>query len=90
MRHHILLSRHHVETTLYRFKQGSKEIGFTGSATFEFARSSEYLKKHDPALEALLRDQQVWFARTMALMADFAYYGGVGRKTTTGMGLIRA
>ncbi len=89
VRHHILLSRHDIESTLYRFKQGGKEVGFTGSAAFEFIIRSEHLQKQDPSLERLLQREYIWFARTMMLLTDFAYYSGIGRKTTSGMGLIR-
>jgi CRISPR-associated endoribonuclease Cas6 len=86
--HHLLLSRHKIETVLYRGKQGGKEIGFVGQATYDLTRKSEHLEKHDPQTEALLRKEYVWMARTINLLCDFAVFSGVGRKTTTGMGMI--
>jgi len=86
--HHLLLSRHDVRTEMIRGKQGGKEIGFIGTATYELIRKSDHLTKHDPELEAFIQAEHVWFARTLGLLADFAFYSGVGRKTTTGMGMV--
>ncbi len=74
---------------LIRGKQGGKEVGFVGSVGYELARTSAHLRDHDPELEALLQQEAVWFARTLGLLAEFAFYSGVGRKTTTGMGLVK-
>lgn len=87
--HHVLLSRHEVHTTLIRGKQGGKEIGFVGSAGYELARRSDHLLHHAPELENLLQQEGIWFARTLGLLAEFAFYSGVGRKTTTGMGIVK-
>lgn len=88
--HHVLISQHHIRTQLVRGKQGGKEIGFVGEVVYELARTSDYLQKNDPSLEALLKQEHLWFARTIDLLADFAVYSGVGRKTTTGMGMVKS
>lgn len=88
IQHHILISQHHIRTQLVRGKQGGKEIGFVGNVVYELAQKSEYLHKQDPQLEAFLRDEHIWFARTLDLLADFALYSSIGRKTTTGMGMV--
>jgi CRISPR-associated endoribonuclease Cas6 len=85
---HIVISQHRIQTALIRGKNGGKEISFLGDVTYELLPKSEYLAKHDPALENLLQAERVWFARTMSLLAEFAFYSGVGRKTTIGMGLV--
>lgn len=87
--HHVLLSRHNIQTALYRFKDGGKEVGFAGEATFELARTSAHLLKHNPVLERLLQAEYPWFCRTLGLLADYARFSGVGRKTTAGMGMMR-
>ncbi|NUQ04761.1 MAG: CRISPR system precrRNA processing endoribonuclease RAMP protein Cas6 [Anaerolineae bacterium] len=85
--HHIVISGYRLETATYKGKQGSTEAGFVGEAAFDLLRASDHLKKHQPELEALLRRDFVWFARTVSLLVDFAYYSGIGRKTTNGMGM---
>ena len=87
IQHHVLISQHNIRTQLVRGKQGGKEIGFVGDVVYELAHKSDYLHNHNPSLEALLRDEHIWFARTLDLLADFAVYSGIGRKTTTGMGM---
>ena len=87
--HHVVISSYRTETALYKGKKGVTELGFTGEVTFEVLPRSEFLRKREPTLEAALRREGIWFARTVNLLADFAYYSGVGRKTTNGMGMIR-
>lgn len=89
IQHHIMLSQHNIQTALYRGKQGGKEVGFIGQVSFELLRESEHLAKHDPALEKLLSTEYTWMARTINLLTAFALYSAVGRKTTTGMGMVR-
>lgn len=86
---HVLLTQYSTRTGLVRGKAGSKEVGFTGLARFEFLHASEHLEKHAPELETLLRTQSKWFARTMGLLSKFAFYSGIGRRTTTGLGSVR-
>jgi len=85
--HHVVIGGYQTQTALYKGKNGSQEIGFTGEVSFELLKTSEFLQKREPALEKVLRRDYVWFARTVNLLADFAYYSGVGRKTTNGMGM---
>jgi len=85
--HHVMISQHDMKTAMLRGKQGGKEIGFTGRITYEFAPKSDHLLKHNPELEEHLQREYAWFARTLGLLADFAFYSSIGRKTTTGMGL---
>jgi CRISPR-associated endoribonuclease Cas6 len=87
--HHLLIQQYQLQTDLVRGKQGSKEIGFYGQVTYAITRKSDYLAKNQPEMEALLQREHRWLARTVALLAEFAFYSGVGRKTTTGMGMTR-
>lgn len=89
IRTHVVVSRFDARTAIYQFKQGGKEIGFTGAVTFELLPKSDYLLKQDRDVELLLRRNAMWFARAMHLFAEFAHFSGVGRKTTTGMGMAR-
>lgn len=86
--HHVLLSRHRIETALYRGKQGGKEIGFVGEATFDLVKKSSHLGTQEPETEGLLQQEYLWMARTINLLADFARFSGIGRKTTSGMGMV--
>lgn len=87
--HHLLISRHAIKTELMRGKQGGKEIGFVGEVCYEISRKSSHLAKQDPELETLLQSEYRWFARTIGMLADFAVFSGVGRKTTTGLGMAK-
>lgn len=87
--HHVVICQHALQTALIRGKQSSKEIGFTGQVTFELLPESEHLQKHNPDLEAHIQREYRWFALTLALQSDFAFYSSIGRKTTTGMGMAR-
>jgi len=89
IKYHTALSSYEAKTALYRFNQGGKEIGFVGQATFELIPKIPYLAKQKPVLEAELRRNHQWYSRTLHLLNDFAYYSGVGRKTTVGMGMVR-
>jgi CRISPR/Cas system endoribonuclease Cas6 (RAMP superfamily) len=64
-------------------------MGFTGQVTYELLPESDHLQKHNPDLEAVIQANYRWFALTLALLADFAFYSSIGRKTTTGMGMAR-
>lgn len=87
--HCIHLSRHDIQTVLYHGKQGGKQIGFVGRTTFELVRRNPQLQRSDEALAALLEREYIWMARLVNLLADFAFYSGIGLKTTTGMGMVR-
>lgn len=89
IQYHIVISRFNLSSTLYRFKNGGKEVGFIGDVTYDLLHRSEYLEKHEPNLEAALKQDYLWFARTINLLADFATFSSVGRKTTWGMGMVR-
>jgi CRISPR/Cas system endoribonuclease Cas6 (RAMP superfamily) len=70
----VMVSRHRIETSILNFKQGSRQIGFVGEVLFGVQRGLI-----PPEAQAGL-----------GLLAAFAFYSGVGIKTTTGMGMARA
>jgi CRISPR-associated endoribonuclease Cas6 len=88
--HHLNIGSYQTETAHYKGKHGVTEVGFTGTVTFDVLRASEHLHKREPEIERALRRDYIWCARTVNLLADFAYYSGVGRKTTNGMGMVRS
>lgn len=88
IRYHILLSQHEVRSVLYRYKNGGKEVGFTGWAQFDLTHGCEYLTRQQPDLEAALRREYIWLARMIGLLADFARFSGLGLKTANGMGMV--
>lgn len=84
----VALSRHDIASTSLSFKRGSKQVGFVGEATFAIMRSSNNLKRADPALADHLTAQHANLSRAVGMLAAFAFYGGVGIKTTQGMGMV--
>lgn len=89
LQYHLFVSRFDARTELYVFKDGGKEVGFIGDVNFEIVRRSDALGRSSVEAERLIQQHYIWFARTVNLLADFAYYSGVGRKTTWGMGMVR-
>jgi transposase len=87
--YYVLLNEHDIETHILNVKDGGTEIGFTGYATFALSKSNKQTKKFAPDLARTLRQEYDWYARMIHLLADFAFYSSVGRKTTTGMGGVR-
>lgn len=88
-RYHIMLHSHTTRTETVRVKDGGKEIGFVGTAVYEFTRKNEALARHDPALQAAVQADYPNLCRLASMLADYALFAGVGRKTTTGMGMAR-
>jgi CRISPR-associated endoribonuclease Cas6 len=86
--HHIDILEYKIEAQAYGYK-GEAETGFRGEVLYHFNRKSEYLAEKWPELEKRIQRDYIWYLRWMGLLADFAAYSGVGRKTTTGMGLTR-
>ncbi len=84
----VMLSRHEVESRVPPFKNGSRQVGFTGQATFTIARKNDGLRKYDKALAQTLEGRDD-LARVLGMLADFAFYSGVGIKTSQGMGMVR-
>lgn len=87
--HFLMLSRYDLETKMLTFKNGGKQVGFIGTATYEIAKRNQRLERVDAELNALLLDNHYMLGQIINLLTDFAYYSGVGIKTSTGMGMVR-
>jgi CRISPR-associated endoribonuclease Cas6 len=85
----VVLSRYRAETRILSFKGGSKQVGFVGQATFHIVTRNTQFERTDPDLDASLAADHDDLARALGLLAEFAFYCGVGIKTTTGMGMVR-
>ena len=86
--HYVMLSRYELGTEILSFKQGSKQIGFTGAATYQIARRNHHLERQQPEREAALQTERERLTRMVGLLLDFGVYSGVGIKTTAGMGMM--
>jgi len=88
-RYHIMINKQATQTDTVRVKDGGKEIGFTGMAVYEFKPKNDALERENPALEAEIQADYPNLCRVASMLADYAQFAGVGRKTTTGMGMTR-
>jgi|GEM_PF-1636490 len=87
--YHINLVEQDIKTHALRFKDGGKESGFTGEALFEFKPQNAVLARENAALEADIQKDFDNLCRLTAMLADYASYAGIGRKTTSGLGMSR-
>lgn len=87
--HHISLVEQDIKPYPIRFKDGGKDSGFIGEALYEFRPKSDALERENKALEAEVRKDYDNLCRLAAMLADYALYAGVGRKTTSGLGMCR-
>ena len=85
----VMLSRFRGETEMLAFKQGSKQVGFTGEVQFTIATKNEALARSEPDLNAFLSVQHSQFHRIASMLIAFSFYSGIGIKTTSGMGMVR-
>jgi CRISPR-associated endoribonuclease Cas6 len=88
--HHMVISQYDLKSQSVVGKQGGKEVGFVGSVRYTLTQESDYLQRHDPDTENHLQATYPSLARVVMLLAEFAFYSAVGRKTTTGMGMARS
>jgi CRISPR-associated endoribonuclease Cas6 len=86
--YYVMLTQHEICTRIMRFKKRQPEVGFTGNVSYEIRRYSSYLQKQDSTLADRLENQYDDLSHWVGLLADFAFYGGVGSKTTQGMGMV--
>jgi len=97
--YYVALSRQNTQTAIVRLKRNG-EIGFTGRAMFTIKTSNEKFNKRDAGKltddELALRDllqscpeeiEKLIYA--IGVLSSFAFYSGVGAKTTQGMGMVR-
>ncbi|MCU0464709.1 MAG: CRISPR system precrRNA processing endoribonuclease RAMP protein Cas6 [Anaerolineae bacterium] len=87
--YHIVLESKVGQTEEYRIKDGGKEIGFVGEAHYAFNAVSAHLARTNPKLEAEIRDDFPNLCRVAAMLAEYARFAGIGRRTGAGMGMAR-
>lgn len=87
---YVLVSRFDIETTICNIKNGGRIVGFEGPVSFSFNKVNKSLLHKDEDLANMVHGSLPELKRTLAVLADFAFYTGVGRKTTTGMGMVRS
>ncbi len=79
-----------IQTYSVTLSDGSQHSGFTGEVDFSIVPSNPGLKKRDEQLAQEMRTGHTEYARMLGLLADFAFYSGIGIKTAQGMGMVRA
>jgi CRISPR-associated endoribonuclease Cas6 len=85
----VVVHRYEAETRILTFKQGSYQVGFVGRVTFEVLPRNRSLENANPTLAPALAAEYENLARAVGLLADFAFYSGIGMKTAQGMGMAR-
>lgn len=85
----VVLTRYQLETSIIGGKNASKRIGFMGETTFSLMVDNDSLKKHDPALHQTLSAHRPELLQALSTLVRFAFFSGVGRQTTTGMGMCK-
>ncbi|CAG1011809.1 hypothetical protein ANRL4_04500 [Anaerolineae bacterium] len=86
----VALTRYQLETSMIGGKNASKRVGFWGEATFSLMADNDSLKKHDPVLHQTLSSRRPELLQALSALVRFAFFSGVGRQTTTGMGMCEA
>lgn len=81
--------RYQLQTESLKLKNGKLWSGFTGDVIYNIERMNEQLEKTPALAERLIR-AHADLASALGLLSCFAFYSGVGVKTTAGMGLARS
>ncbi|MCC7446732.1 MAG: CRISPR system precrRNA processing endoribonuclease RAMP protein Cas6 [Anaerolineae bacterium] len=82
----VAVTRYTTKTLILAGKQ-SKHVGFVGEVTFTIKANNPGLRNHDPDLANTLEGDHKRLSGFIALLTRFAFFSGVGRQTTTGMGM---
>jgi CRISPR-associated endoribonuclease Cas6 len=82
------LTHHCIEAAPIQIKTGV-QVGFRGEATFSAVGRMAHLKQLDLTLRRMLEQQHEICLHALMLLTEFAFYSGVGAKTTMGMGMCR-
>lgn len=64
-------------------------VGFVGRTRFRINNVNRGLDKQDSTQSSYLHHNHANLSRALALLTDFAFYSGIGIKTTMGMGMVR-
>jgi CRISPR-associated endoribonuclease Cas6 len=65
-------------------------VGFIGEVQYSLQRFNDGLKKRQPDVYAAIEMKRDILGQWLALLAEFAFYCGVGAKCASGMGMVRA
>lgn len=85
----VVISKYRTETRLVRFKSSGSEVGFVGTVTYLVLDRNHSLHKQNPALAHSLLDAYPMLLRAIHMLSSFAFYSGVGIRTSMGMGMCR-
>lgn len=88
--HFVMLSRYKGETEILTFKAKSKQVGFIGTVEFTIGTQNAKFKHKDPETHARLKARYREYARILNMLTAFAFWGGAGIKTTSGMGMLKS
>lgn len=77
---YVGIARHRITTRMVQFGDSQQHIGFTGTASFAVIRRER---------TGLSADEYRLRAQILNLLTRFAFYTGVGVRTTVGMGQVR-
>lgn len=89
LKYMLVLERHDIQTHALRFKKGTVQVGFVGDVHMSAMRRNAKLEKKEPELHAELQRFYDPCMQFLAAVSRFAFYSGVGIKTTQGMGMTR-
>lgn len=64
-------------------------VGFVGRASFSLLRANDGLERRQPEVYRAIQRQRDTLGQWLALLAEFAFYCGVGVKSASGMGMAR-
>lgn len=85
----LSVTRCRIETQAIKLKNGSLQTGFVGSATYSLETGNEQFQKSNPDAAREIRRSAGQMAGALRLLAAFAFFSGIGIKTTAGMGMCR-
>ena len=87
--HFVMVSRYKGETEMLTFKEKSMQVGFVGEVEFTIANQNPKFKRKDPQTHHRLKVRHSEYALMLNMLTEFAFFGGVGIKTTSGMGMVK-
>jgi CRISPR-associated endoribonuclease Cas6 len=77
---YVAVARHRIATKVVRFGDKEQHIGFVGKVSFAIL---------PPEKTKLTADEYRQRVRVIGLLTEFAFYVGIGIRTTVGMGQVR-
>lgn len=88
--HNITIEEHQIRTRRIHLKHTQRQVGFVGETVFSVNQQQGKLAQTDLALGDHFAIDFASLARSLLLLEAFAFYSGVGIKTTAGMGLVKS